>query len=63
MHRRPEATRQTVKADRRVIPFTVTGAFDVIQYFPLVENGGGFAKGECLYRLLLAGGVISRRAT
>ncbi|CNI92155.1 Uncharacterised protein [Yersinia enterocolitica] len=63
MHCRPKATRQPVKADRRVIPFTVTGTFDVIQNFPLVEHGGGFAKGERLYRLLLTGGVISYRAT
>ncbi|AJK14571.1 hypothetical protein BZ19_2858 [Yersinia pseudotuberculosis str. PA3606] len=58
MYRRPEAARQSVKADRRVIPFTVTGAFDVIQNFPLIKNGGGFAKGERLYRLLLTGGLM-----
>ncbi|ADX32433.1 hypothetical protein G184_gp31 [Erwinia phage ENT90] len=61
MHRRSQAFRQPVKADRRLIPAPVTDALGIIQDIALVHNRRRLAKGERFRLLLRCGGRYGLR--
>ncbi|MNE88239.1 hypothetical protein D3C80_1855260 [compost metagenome] len=56
MYSGPHTARQSVKADRRFVPFPVTATLQVIQDFPLIHYRRRLPKGKRLH-VLRGGGL------
>ncbi|UTC25951.1 hypothetical protein [Salmonella phage vB_Sal_PHB48] len=55
MHGRAQALCQPGKADRRLVPFAVTDALDIIQNVALIEHRNWLTEGERFHFLRCAG--------
>ena len=49
---------QSREVDRRLVPFAVVDAFDIVEDVAAIENGRRLAKGERLHFLRRAGGHV-----
>lgn len=58
MHGGAQAFCQSREVDRRLVPFAVVDAFDIIEDVAAIQNGGGLTKGERLHFLRRAGGHV-----